>query len=83
MSGLSGFQAATVTEMLKNENAPKLKKHFVYDVSGNVTDIYYAQAELASGVCLRQRFAYTIAGGSDVVEDETWETGNWDSAWNI
>ena len=86
MIDIKGFSSASIADLMKDKNQPKVKKYFVADVSGNITDIYYAPANTVSGVaCLRQRFEYnTISGVGAVVQKEAWENANWGGAsWDI
>jgi len=86
MIDVKGFTSATIADLMKDKNQPKVKKYFVADAEGNVTDIYYGPNNLVSGeACLRQRFEYTtISGVGSVIQKEAWENANWGGAsWDI
>ena len=81
---LSGFQIAELMGFLDDKQATAYKKYFAYDGSGNVTDIYMAQAAAINGeACIRLRLAYTTAGGNSVVQKMVYASSTWNSAWDI
>lgn len=76
------FTTSDIRQIVDELNSPNVKQYFVYDGDGDVTDVYHAQANAASGdACLRERFVYNV--DKNVVKKH-WTNGIWGGAsWDI
>lgn len=83
---IKGIRTIDIRNLMDSQNAPNVKQYLVYDVEGDPTDIYFAQASAQAGdTCLRQRFEYaTVSGIKNPIkigwEDATWSGAAWDLA---
>ncbi len=79
------FTIADIRNLIDPKNDPSVKKYLKYDSGGDVTDIYYAQAEAASGVdCLQQQFVYATVSGNKNMIKTSWTNATWGGAsWDI
>jgi len=85
MISVKGFTTISIKDIMNPVTSPAIKKFFVANESGDITDIYYAQATASGGEkCLRQRLAYATVSGIDVIQKEAWENATWSgSTWDI
>lgn len=79
------MQTVTVQMLVSDKFAAQRKQFFEYDGSGNITGIYYAQANASGGEsCLKQAFEYTTVSGQTLLEKTTWQPAVWSgSSWDI
>lgn len=84
MAGISDIPIATLRQMLDKQNDASIKRYYEYDSDGDVTSIYYAQAQTGNGgVCLQKRFEYqTVSGVKNLVKRD-YQALTWNSAWDI
>lgn len=82
---IKGFSTQDIRLLLDPLNSPNVKQYFVYDADGNPVDIYYAQANTASGEkCLHQQLEYATVSGNTNVKKIAWVDGLWGgNAWDI
>jgi hypothetical protein len=83
MNTIKGLTTAEIQAIIADRNSPNIKKYYVYDGSGDITDVYYAQAmTVDSGICLRQHFDFVVVSGMDLIQKESWITDRWNSDWD-
>ena len=81
--GPTGINMVTLRSLLDPLNAANVKKHYEWDADGDPTYVYYAQAEAQDGDnCIRKVYEYDTVSGVKNVSKTSWETENWQSAWD-
>ena len=81
---LKGIPKAYMHQLVSEINQPAIKKYKIADGEGDITDVYYADANaVASGICIRQHFEYATVSGFKYIQGEEWFTSAWDIAWDM